>query len=309
MISNARQRKINKKEQTKKKSKQIGATQSRMIYFFVYLISYMIMIFGINVESLWLSSWSEIGQLPNGVTKHFGAYNNIKNEIYLAGGIVSLTSATNEFQTLKLQLLDNSNFPSIIWSNTSNYYASQMDFQFSLSQFYQHHQSSGYYNNKLFIVEPFYGGDFESLYFLSCDTIKKQCSFISSLDDNLQWNYFQPCVTQKDNLLYIIGGINGAQTTNQILIFDMATETFINNTQFNSFGPLQNGQVYTGCTVCNNKLYIVGGDCNGQIATNHIQQCDNTYNTCQTLNIHLSSNLRWPRAVCLNDQVCLQYMF
>lgn len=260
------------------------------------------------VNSLYLSSWSEIGTLSFGVTQHSVSYDNENNQIFTAGGIISSTLTTNKFQSIKLDIDENNNVINILNKNSTNYHASEMDFQFSLSQFYQHHQSSGFYQNKIFIVEPFYGGDFESLYFLSCDTISQQCKFITDLDDSIEWNYFQPCVTQKDEYLYIIGGINGIETTNNILIFDMKNEQFLtkndNSTLFENFGPLQNGQVYTGCSICNDKLYVIGGDCNGQIATNHIQQCDdNGRGQCQTLNVHLSTFIRWPRAICVNDQV------
>lgn len=169
-------------------------------------------------NGLWLSEWQEIGNTPSAVTQHFGAANTALNQIYLAGGIVSESSASNTFQTIQLKLDNENNLPFVEWSNETDYHASQMGVDFDLSQFYQHHQSSGFYNNKLYIVEPYYGGDFDTFYFVVCDTASKQCDFITDLDDNESWNYFQPCVTQKDNLLYIVGGINGAQTTDQTLV-------------------------------------------------------------------------------------------
>lgn len=80
----------------------------------------------------------------------------------------------------------------------------------------------------------------------------------------------------------------------------MENDEFVTN---KTFGPIANGQVYTGCSVCNNKLYVVGGDCGSQTYTNHIQECDATTQLCQTLNVQLSAHLRWPRATCVNEEV------
>ena len=78
-----------------------------------------------------------------------------------------------------------------------------------MSTWYGKQQSAGFYDNNLYIVEPIYAANPEEHYFLKCDVVQQSCSFEATHHLTEQ----EPCITQKGEFLYIVGGLDPTNIT------------------------------------------------------------------------------------------------
>lgn len=164
----------------------------------------------INSKGLKLSEWQNTGHLKQPTTQHYLGVDEINNQVYVAGGIESATTATNKFEQISFSIENDSLL--LNHSYTNSFLAQQLNLVFDLGDFYTQHQSAGFYDNTLYLLLPFYEGNVDTIHFISCNVIYRHCEFRTAL----HLNYYDACITQENNFLFVVGGTNGNEYINQI---------------------------------------------------------------------------------------------
>ena len=93
--------------------------------------------------------------------------------------------------------------------HVSSLYAAELGLEWSLSAWYGKQQSAGFNADTLYIIEPIYSANPENHYFLKCDVLTQTCSF----EPTQHLTSEEPCITQKNEFLYIVGGIDPSNST------------------------------------------------------------------------------------------------
>ena len=173
-----------------------------------------------------LGEWTVAGMLNVPTTQFYGAIDSDTSTAYITGGLVSDTQARNLVESIMFTIEDETltvlsklhdfvdafDIVSVHHSTSeqvNNLFVTELGLQWSLSSWYGRQQSSGFYDNSIFIIEPIYEANPADHYFLKCDVLQQTCSFESTQHLIAE----EPCISQQDQYLYIVGGFDAANMT------------------------------------------------------------------------------------------------
>eukprot|EP01083_Nonionella_stella_P105216 302540_1 len=256
-----------------------------------------------NAQEYTLGEWHVTGALNVATTQFYGAVDESTNTAYVTGGLVSDQQASNNVESVTFDVQDDA--LTISSDTEQTFYASELGLNWELSSYFGKQQSAGFYDHHLFVIEPIYSTNPDENYFLKCDVESQICSF----EPTQHLTAKEPCITQQDQYLYVVGGIDESTigASSHINVYSMENDEWF----INPFGALEIGQLYHSCAVCGDYLYTFGGDIgsdglnNSETYTGVIQKCDlegTDGGACTILDISYN-NVRYSRATTINEDV------
>ena len=306
--------------------------------------------FSVETFISYVSTWVTLStNMPSPLTQYYPLFDVSNNTVYLGGGITGTNGAvSSNFQKITFSFSNNI----IEVSETeiiSNYYRLLYNlFKADVEPFYAtHHITNGVgYNtstNTFFIYSPHYMENLNQLYLFICDdgSLDTECKIqildtTSGTDDHdtsdASYNDtdgiiydLQPCITSNNNninnnmyqdIVYLVGGAHGGELSNDILYYNMSSQSFLNIKS-----TLADHESNQGCGICNNALYTFGGarsnsqsssGIDDDIYTTIIEKCnfvnDNSFEikNCSRLeDVELSYSSEHIRAVTVGNEYML----